>query len=472
MTQKKIFIVGSAPLPNEKEGVREAAGLRTEQFLSPIQKLKNTEILLIAISNREIKIKNKKTGILEEVDFKTEYFPEKNTRIFWISRHSKNLKSFLKTKISEFSPDVCLGVNTFPAYILSTVLPKNIPFWVDLNGWIMSEGQARGYAEDTNLHLANAFRQERQILSTADKISTVSTAQKFATIGELASMGLLRKENFLEEKVFALPNCTKIFDIDNNKTVGNSHGCSLHEKKLFRKNPEISDNAFVVSWIGGYNNWVDEKTLFNGLEKAMSTVDNLYFVSTGGAIKNIANKTFSRFLERIENSHYKNRFVFLGWIETADMRKIYEESDAGINVDFLCAETELGARNRINEMLKFGLPILTTGGSEISEEVGRYRAGVTIKNGNSEVLAEELVKLSSNKYDLDLFSQNGKKLSSEVYNEDIVQKPVLEFIQNPEKTVLPRLPLESPLFFLKNTLLYLKKNGFKIFWSKVKQRVL
>ena len=469
-TMNKIFIVGSAPLPNEKEGVREAAGLRTEQFLSPLQTAGH-KIILVAISNKAEPENSEGMPLRHE--------KKGNMEIFWISRHSKHLTKFLKQKTSGFQPDFAIGVNTFPAYILSTVIPKDTPFWADLNGWIIAEGQARGWSEDTNLHLANAFRQERQILLKADKISTVSSAQKFATIGELASMGLLRKENFLEEKVFALPNCTKFFDIDK------STNPQENKKTLFRGSEKfnIPMNAFVIAWIGGYNNWVDEETLFHSVESAMSQNDKIYFVSTGGAIKNIANTTFSRFLSRINASPYKERFIFLGWIETADMRKIYQESDIGINIDFLCIETETGARNRLNEMIKFGLPVVTTGGSEIAEAIGKHKAGICVSNvySRKKIDRENIIKniskailtlSKSDKSDFLEYRQGGQKLSTEIFSEDLIQKPVVDFAQNPEKSILTPLPIQSPLFFLKNAFLYLKRNGIKIFWSKIKQRIL
>lgn len=444
---KKVFIVGSGPLPNEKEGIRDAAGLRTEQFFRPLQNNRH-EITLLCITNKESKIAKELDG---------------STKIFRISRHDKNLKKYISQKIRQFSPDVCIGVNTFPSYILSTVLPKKMPFWADLNGWIMAESQARSWTEKNNFLFANSWRQQRQILSTADKISTVSTAQKFCTIGEMANMGLLRKENFGEEKVFAIPNTTKFFDIDKTDTS--------ESKKLFR-GTQVPNNAFVVSWIGGYNNWVDEETLFNGLEKAMMKNKHIYFVSTGGAIKNIANSTFTKFIERIENSKYKNQFIFLGWIETKDMRKIYEESDCGINVDFSCIETWTGARNRLNEMLKFGLPIITTGGSEISEDIEKYRAGIKVANEDSSALANTIVKMSKmTQEEMDKFRQNGQSLSTEVFNEEKVTKPVQSFAQKPKKTILPALPLKNFFFYAKNIWWYAKQNGKKTFLKKFRQKI-
>ena len=200
--KKKILIIGSGPLPNDKEGIREAAGLRTHQFFQPIKE-KGHDITLFCIHNN--------SKIPADKNISTD---RQEIEVMRGHRHDKNLKRQLRQIISQFSPDVIVGVNTFPAFIASEVCPEETPFWADLNGWIMAEAQARGFTEGTNIHFANAWRQELSILSSADKISTVSRAQKFATIGEMAGAGLLQIDNFHEEKVFAFPNCTEFFDID------------------------------------------------------------------------------------------------------------------------------------------------------------------------------------------------------------------------------------------------------------------
>ncbi len=468
--KQKILIIGSGPLPNDKEGIREAAGLRTHQFFQPIKKAGHNGVLFCIHNNSKIPDDEKNRENRENGG---------NWDIIRGHRHDKNLKKKIIKIIQTLKPDVIVGVNTFPSFIASEICPKNIPFWADLNGWIMAEAQARGFAEKTNVHFANAWRQEMSILSTADKISTVSSPQKFATIGELVSLGYIQIENFHEEKVFAFPNCTEFFEIDNfdknTKKVSTLSGESVEtqgcSQKLFRGS-KVPENAFVISWVGGYNNWVDEKTLFEAVDNAMSKVSTLYFVSTGGAITNVADDTFGRFKQYIASSQHKERYIFLGWIETSDMKKIYEESDAGINADFLCIETETGARNRINEMLKFGLPVITTGGSEIAEEIGDYGAGICVENENSEELTDAIIKMSLlSTEERAKISQSGQEMSTLVYSSEKVLQPLLSFISSPEKTILTPLKQTSLFSFLKNAMWYAKKNGMKTFFNKVLQRL-
>ena len=88
----------------------------------------------------------------------------------------------------------------------------------------------------------------------------------------------------------------------------------------------------------------DEVTLFKGVEAAMARAKKLYFVSTGGGVKGLDNKTFAKFKRMVDGSKYSKRFVFLGWVETADIPYIYSRADVGLNVDRECTETYTGAR--------------------------------------------------------------------------------------------------------------------------------
>ena len=41
----------------------------------------------------------------------------------------------------------------------------------------------------------------------------------------------------------------------------------------------------------------------------------------------------------IDESEYKDRFKFLGWVETKNIPYIYKRANIGINVDKKCTET-------------------------------------------------------------------------------------------------------------------------------------
>lgn len=441
MKKQKVLLIGSGPLPSEAEGIRNAAGLRTEQFLSPLQK-ESVEICTVLIQERE---------------------KSSTKNIHRFLRSSPNLLRNIRHIITDFSPDVCIAVNTFPSFIASKVLPKEIPFWADLNGWIMAEAQVRSYEMKSNGLIPHCWNQEKTILKRADKVSTVSTPQKFATLGEMATLGRLRAENNNQEMVTSIPNATKIFSID-----------TPQKEHLFR-GKKVPKDAIVIAWVGGYNNWSDEKVLFEALEKSMETEEKLYFVSTGGNIDNIATGIFGRFQKYIQQSAYKKRFVFLGWIDTKDMANIYYESDIGICTDILCTETETGARNRINEMMKFAIPVVTTSGSEIAEVVKNYKCGVVSQSGDSDELKNNIIQLCQNNELRTEMGKNGKIVATEIYNENILFKPIKHFIAAPY--IAPdrkntALDMSGSIWSkLSGAFFYARQNGIKSLFRKVIQYI-
>ncbi len=449
---KKLLLIGNSPLPNENSKSRPAAGLRSFQFLSPTLSL-NLDIVTINIAMPEC--------YAEEIKYKRVVHSENFTEIT-ISKNDSALISKIQKIHDNFKPEALVSVNTYPSYIASKLKSK-APFWADLNGWCLAEAQAQAFKKDSNNYIPHYAKMENEIISKADKFSVVSEAQKYALTGELALIGRLNKETFNYKFVKVIVNGTEWF---------------LNEEEALKEEADsfqtpVPENAFSVLWMGGYNTWADEKTLFHGLEKAMKECKNLYFVSTGGEIKGLDNKTFSNFKKLIENSEYKDRFKFLGWVETKNIPYIYKKADVGINVDRKCIETFTGARNRINEMMKFGLPVITTLGSEISYELLNCNAGLTVKSGRPEALANALIKMyrDRNSQQFLHYSENGKKYTQEHCNYKETLKPLIKWLENPrpapDRNVIVNFG-KAGLF--KSAVLYIKENGLSKFAKKLVQK--
>jgi glycosyltransferase involved in cell wall biosynthesis len=379
---KRILLIGNSPLPTENTKSRPAAGLRTYQFLKPLIQeggivIDKAEHAFSSKKRQKFKVCLVTIALPECYDEKfekkdlvySEYY-----RHFSISKDDPGLHSEIQKIHDEFIPDAIVSVNTFASYVASS-LNSVAPLWADLNGWIMAEAQAQAEKMRSNDYLSHYFEMESAVLKRADKISCVSDPQKYAVLGELSMIGRICAETFSYKFTYSIPNGTEFFEGEETANgqftavSENERGEGEREQKMERGG--IPGDAFVLLWVGGYNTWVDEFTLFTGVSDAMEKCEKLYFVSTGGQISGLDNGTFSRFKKMIDESKFKNRFIFLGWIETADIPYIYARANAGINVDRKCVETYTGARNRINEMMKFGVPVITTLGSEISREVGK-----------------------------------------------------------------------------------------------------
>lgn len=444
---KKVLIIGSSPLPDENSKSRPAAGLRTWQFFHGLKGAmgEGYDIHLAKIAMPEC----------------YDTMPENG-----YSKSDPRLTEKIQKLHDDFKPDVVIGVNTFPSYIAAG-LKSEASFWADLNGWIMAEGQAQAYKTDSNDYLGHYHEMEGRVIKKADKFSVVSGAQKYALIGELACIGRLNKETFDFELVSAVANGTEWFE-------GEREAAEMTVESALRGLPpvlsDLPGDAVKAVWVGGYNTWVDEEVLFHALDKAMADNQNLYFVSTGGEIAGLDNKTFSRFKELVENSKFKERFVFLGWLKTEQMPLLYKVADFGLNVDRMCVETATGARNRINEMMKFGLPVISTLGSEIAHEMQKAGAGVAVKSGDVEALTAAILGMCAER---NFYGDKGSLYIEEHCNYAVTLKPVIEWLKSgapvaPDRNVAVNF---GKVGRLKAGIRYLRENGIKKFLKKMWQRV-
>ncbi len=453
---KRVLIIGNAPLPGENTKSRPAAGLRTHQFLQPLLG-KRFHIKLVTIAMPECYDQEPAQLTTEHSDRFTEYR---------VSKNDPNLLRFIQGIHDEFHPDAIVSINTHPSYIISQI-ESRAPLWTDLNGWIIAEAQAQAYKNDSNDYIPHYYGMERSILRRADKVSVVSEAQRFCTYGELGTLGRLNKESFGYEFCHHIANGTEWFEGED----------ASNEYAVFKNVPE---DAFVLLWVGGYNTWVDEVNLFKAVEDAMKKCPKLYFVSTGGQIGGLDNRTFEKFKAMISHSELRERFIFLGWVETKTIPYVYSRGDVGINVDRRCTETLTGARNRINEMMKFGLPVITTLGSEISYEVARAEAGIAVKSGKHELLTDAICSMYEEWHGgqerqsvrFKRYQKNGRKFIEESCNYAETVKPLLRWLENPRPAPDRNVSLNfRQARSLRTAFRYLRENGVKKSWVKFLQKV-
>lgn len=438
-------------MPEDNCGNRPAAGLRSYQFLKSC--IGKFDVKCVAIEMSPVE----------------KAFDESIIRV------SKDNTTKVQNVHDEFQPDLILGVNTFPSYI-ACGLKTDRPIWADLNGWIMSEAQAQAYKMKSDAYLAHYFELEKRILMRADYFSAVSKREADALLGSLAWAGRLNSGNFGVELVHHIPNGTEDFLSDR---ASADYGAIA----------KISSGKFNLLWLGGYNTWVDEELLFKGVEDAMAKSPDVEFVSTGGGIPGLDDKTFARFLEFVNASPYKDRFKFLGWVKTEEIPLIYKACSLGLNIDRDCVETHTGARNRINEMMKFAMPVITTLGSEISYEcvkagagfgvsgvggggagVGGSRGDLAVKEFSDAILKSlELWKNGT----LGEMGSRGRKYILEECNFVKVCKPFLEWEggRTAGASNLGASGVDNGLSKVKAGIEYLKQNGVKKFAGKVFSRM-
>jgi glycosyltransferase involved in cell wall biosynthesis len=366
----RVFVVGTGPLMDGGARRVTAHARRTWHFVSALRAAGH-DVALCTVSQN-----------ISPADAKEHLVQPRNKDGFAyenLDMRMGNMLAYLAERTGDFQPDCVVGVTTEPAAWASRMRPT-VPVWADLHGWVMAEAQLKAAVDDSDDVLAHFWRYERPVLRRADKISVVSSAQRFAVIGELATLGRLNRHNVNHELVEVIPG-----------SVGADFVAEPADVDVVRR--EVgSDDAFVVLWSGAFNTWTDPATLVEALDWAMARDRTIHFIATGGAVPGHADSVFDRFRAHVERSPHRARYHVLGWVAAEQFPGILAGSHLAVCTDFPCVETSVGTRTRLLEAMRRGLPVAMTRGTELSVAVEREGVGWIVAPRDPQALGECIVQ--------------------------------------------------------------------------------
>lgn len=145
-----------------------------------------------------------------------------------------------------------------------------------------------------------------------------------------------------------------------------------------------------------------------------------------------ANKTYLKFKEMIGLSQFQDRFVFLGWVPAKHIPYLYNEADMGINVDRKCLQTLTDSRNRLLEMMKFRLPVVTTLGTELSWRVDACGSGLGVASGDVNGLKEAILELYKNPARRKDYGDKGRRFVEQYCSYEQVMRPFAKWVEGVE----------------------------------------
>ena len=371
----KLLVVGMGPLLDE--GVRHFGGqcLRTWYFVRPLLDDGHT-VRLVTLPIYDPDDPERDNAALVRRSYEGFEYQAFTNCDFEFIHHT------LANVVLSLVPDALIAVNNLPAWV-SARLPACMPLWADLNGYEMAEKQGQAARTGDDSPLMEAWRRESLVCRRADKFSTVSRPQLHALLGELAFVGRLNQHTFHYHFVHHFPNAYH---------SAFAQPPDENAPPILR-GPVTPPDAFVLLWSGGYNYWTDPRFLFEFLEVTLAASPLIHFVSTGGAIHGYNTQTYAEFQRLVQESPHRERYHLLGWVPAEDLPRIYHEADLGLNVDEPNYETFFGARNRLNNLMAAGVPVLTTYGSEISRTIDEARCGLVCPPGDVAGLAHAVMSM-------------------------------------------------------------------------------
>ena len=384
--RQRVLVCGLCPLPFENTSQNYGPGIRTWQ-LAKAAALGGHEVRVLAMVIPGV-YEGDELASSEEIDGIT------IRRLDGEAFHDPDV---LRAEIARWRPSVLVGATVYGSLVIAEIEPE-LPFWADQFGHVMAEAQAKAALEGENWPIPRWWRMVRPILSRADKISTVSTPQRYAAIGELGAVGRLTAQTCGYEFTAVIPCGLDGIDPASEDPAGGVVKGSI-----------VPDDAFVVLWSGGYNVWSDIETLFAGLERAMAKEPSIYFVSTGGAISGHDESTYARFEELIAGSQHRDRFHLAGWLKREEVPAYVAEADLGVLADRPMYEGMLGSKNRIVQWMVAGLPAAYNRVGEIGEYLEAGELGLTFEVGDSEALARHLVWAANHRHEVAAMARRARE---------------------------------------------------------------
>ncbi len=343
---KRVLLLGLCPLPTENDTCTLAPGKRTWQFVKPL--LEEGHRVCLVCSRHLAAYRNTDT---EPVN------AEEHGNLIYYSVHQEVFQNidWLQRIHDNFDPDCIVGATVFPSY-MAACLNTERPLWADLFGHIMAEAQTKSQVFRDNYYISQLWKQEVTILDRADILSVVSNPQSHATIGELGTRFRLNRATTGYQFVRVVPCSINDSPSGLNELSGTgSEGSVWFQGRIHHS----------LEWRVQHVDRCEHPVY--ALETIFREFPHVYFVSTGGEIASHDELTYRQFLNRIESSSFRDRYVMRGWIPFNEVPSCVRESNVGINIDLFSYEGMLGSRNRLLDWMQMKLPIITSELCELSQ---------------------------------------------------------------------------------------------------------
>jgi glycosyltransferase involved in cell wall biosynthesis len=420
---RRVLLLGAGPLPSAGSAGAPGVANRLWQFAQPAVAAGH-ECLVLILEDGAPRVEGRQ--------------PEEARRggLRW-QRLAVAVEDFKQTeKLAEvarkFDPQVVVSAGTLQAGATACALAGDRPVWVDLFGDPLAEIQAKasllGGGFDADEHVF-VWEMMLGVLMRGDAFSTVSRRQRDALLGQLLLLGMTDGQveaaggsaRTIGDLIAPMPCAVE--------SLTTGAGIEPQARAALLAEAGLPADAQVALWSGGFNAWADPPTLVRGMELAMARNERLRLVVTGGALPGYLTHVYRTMEGLVANSPFGGRFHLLGWLPLAAAETWAAVADAGVLVDRPCAETRLGARNRLLTHAAAFLPVVATRGTEVVEEMEAAGALAGCDAGRPEALAETLEGLLRDTDRRDATARRALEFCRAHYTFAATNGKIVEFIE-------------------------------------------
>lgn len=325
--------------------------------------------------------------------------------------------------IRETQPRAIVAIS-YEAAAAVCAIEHAIPLWADMPGWIMTEAQLKAATAGSDAYVEHFAERERRVLERADVISVVSHNQRHATLGELAMLGRLSRRNIAHDLVRVLPSLA----LDWQAVLEETGEASSAEGGT-----DLPPDAPVLLWSGTYNLWTDSGRIDRLVGDLMHALPSLHFVSTGGHIPHHNDELYHDFLARTAASGHAGRIHMLPWLPFNVALAWLKRASLGLCIDGVNLEVAYGSRTRVVEMLAQGLPVATTTGTELVNDLAQAGAVIALDPADPQGWAQAIEPYFCSPEKLAQLAAHGRRYVHEHYALERVGRELREWLRAPRR---------------------------------------
>lgn len=237
-------------------------------------------------------------------------------------------------------------------------------------------------------------RRLRLLMACGDFFLCASERQRDLWLGSLAAAGRLNRANHerdadLRELIDCVPFGTPTAPFP---------GAAAQSGARRAIGPFEADD-FLLLWGGGIWPWLDPRTAIHATALAAEKRPGVKLLFLGSGHPNPGVTTGDR--TAAEARRYAGELGVLdrsvifsdGWVPYEKRVEYLAACDAGLLAHHQGIETRYAFRTRLLDCFWAGRPVITTGGDELSSQVGHRGAGIVVPPGDAEALAAAIIDL-------------------------------------------------------------------------------
>jgi glycosyltransferase involved in cell wall biosynthesis len=299
--------------------------------------------------------------------------------------------------------------------------------------------QARGQGEPRRRAIVrDCVRALNRQLARADLVLAASPRQRDLWLGHLAALGRINPVTYDDDPTLARLVAVVPFGVPDGAPARGP------QSVLRGVLPGVAAEDQLLVWGGGIYDWFDPVTLIRAVGRLAGSFPRLRLVFLGTTHPGagpVGGRAAADARAVAAELGLTGRQVFFrdGWVPYDQRGAFLAEADLGVSTHHLHVETEFSFRTRVLDYLWAGLPVVTTGGDALAEEVRDAAAGAVVPPSDVDALAGVLAGLLADPAMRERCAAASARLA-ERYRWPLAAAPLLEFAKAPYRAPDLALP--------------------------------